>query len=238
MSYHFSPRIVTDGLVMCLDAANPKSYSSSSTSWNDLSKIGVNTTLVNGPTFNSANGGSIVFDGVNDYCEANDPLNLSGTNRITLDVWMRFASTSISNILEQSINFNSNNSFLFYTGEFGTGRFIIADRVPAQGYNVAYTNASYNDGKWHNCIATIDRGLSATDQNKLYVDSVLDTVVHPTFRTDLSSSFSSHDLYIGARAGSTTFYNGNIAIIKIYRRVLSSSEILQNFNATKNRFGL
>ena len=67
MAYRNGPKIVTDGLVLCLDAAIGKSYPGSGTSWTDLSGNGNNGTLVNGPTFSSANGGSIVLDGVNDY---------------------------------------------------------------------------------------------------------------------------------------------------------------------------
>ena len=67
MAFNFSPKIVTDGLVLCLDAANSKSIVSGSTTWNDLSRGGNNGNLVNGPTFNSGNGGSILFDGVDDY---------------------------------------------------------------------------------------------------------------------------------------------------------------------------
>ena len=67
MSIHYSPTTVTSGLVLCLDAGNAKSYPGSGTVWTDLSGNGNTGTLINGPTYNSANGGSIVFDGVNDY---------------------------------------------------------------------------------------------------------------------------------------------------------------------------
>ena len=67
MSFSYSPKIITDGLVLYLDAANPYSYVSGSTVWNDISRGGNNGTLINGPTFSSANNGSIVFDGTNDY---------------------------------------------------------------------------------------------------------------------------------------------------------------------------
>jgi hypothetical protein len=67
MAFNYSPKIVTDGLVLYLDAANSRSYPGSGTTWTDISRSGTNGTLVNGPTFNSANGGSVVFDGVNDY---------------------------------------------------------------------------------------------------------------------------------------------------------------------------
>ena len=67
MSINYNPRIVTDGLVLLLDAGNTKSYPGTGTTWTDISRNGNNGTLTNGPTFDSANGGSLVFDGVDDY---------------------------------------------------------------------------------------------------------------------------------------------------------------------------
>ena len=69
MSFSFSPKIVTDGLVLYLDAANTRSYVSGSTVWTDLSRVGNNGLLINGPTFNSLNNGSIVFNGTNQYVD-------------------------------------------------------------------------------------------------------------------------------------------------------------------------
>ncbi len=77
MAFNYSPRVVTDGLVLYLDAANQYSYVSGSTSWNDISRGGNNGILTNGPTYNSANGGSIVFDGTNDLIIKNQALFLS-----------------------------------------------------------------------------------------------------------------------------------------------------------------
>ena len=67
MALSHSPSIVTNGLVLCLDAANSKSYPGSGTTWTDLSGRGNNGTLVNGVGYNSGNLGSLVFDGVDDY---------------------------------------------------------------------------------------------------------------------------------------------------------------------------
>ncbi len=86
MAFTRGANVVTDGLVLCLDAANPKSYISGSTSWRDTSGNTNNGTLVNGPIFNSDNGGSILFDGTNDYAKTNITLNLSNTNKISIEV--------------------------------------------------------------------------------------------------------------------------------------------------------
>ena len=89
MAFNYSPKIVTDGLVLCLDAGNPNSYPGSGNTWKDLSRGRNNGTLVNGPTFSGANGGSLVFDGVNDY---NQHINLQNfiNQDITISLWVNF----------------------------------------------------------------------------------------------------------------------------------------------------
>jgi hypothetical protein len=87
MAVNYSPKIITDGLVLYLDAANTRSYPGSGTVWSDLSRGGNNGTLRNGPTFNSGNGGSIVFDGVNDYASFPNNTNLDN-QKITMENWV------------------------------------------------------------------------------------------------------------------------------------------------------
>ena len=88
MALSHSPRIVTNGLVLALDAANIKSYPGSGTTWTDLSGIGNNGTLTNGPTYSSANGGSLVFNGTDNYVSL--PANSINTNAdLTLNYWVK-----------------------------------------------------------------------------------------------------------------------------------------------------
>lgn len=91
MSYSNGPRIVTNGLVLYLDAGNSKSYPGSGTVWNDLSGNGNNGTLVNGPTYSGANKGSIVFDGANDYISGGSN-TVSINNAITISAWIRHSA--------------------------------------------------------------------------------------------------------------------------------------------------
>jgi len=234
--YKNTPPIVTNGLVLALDAANTKSYVSGSVIWGNLVNPLLSGSLINGPTFNNQNGGSIVFDGTNDYGVVNS-VNLSGTNKITIDIWMKFTSTSTQIIGEHSINFNGANAFLIDINELGgVGSFQISQYN--SGYNIAYTSVGFNDGRWHNFTTIINRSLVATQEIQIYADTTLNTTYSPIYQTDITGNFSTFDFYIGSRAGSSYFYNGNIANFKIYNRALSNSEILQNYNATKGRFGL
>ena len=94
MSCIRGPSIVTNGLVLCLDAANIKSYAGTGTAWNDLSGNSRTGTLTNGPTYSGTNGGSIVFDGVNDYVQT-PSLSLTGNEtNLTLSCWFKPANTN------------------------------------------------------------------------------------------------------------------------------------------------
>ena len=95
MAVGYNPKIVTDNLILALDAANIKSYPGSGTTWTDLSGKGNNGTLVNGPTFNSGNSGSIEFDGTNDSISLGPQINSDITETdITVSFWTYLDTTS------------------------------------------------------------------------------------------------------------------------------------------------
>lgn len=210
--------IVTNGLVLYLDAANTKSYISGSTIWNDLSKNYLNGTLVNGPTYNSSNGGSIVFDGTNDYinCGNSSVLNLTD---ITISVWYKTTATGNQILVGKSYltSYYLNvapaaNSFSLWTngGFLGSG-----------------TITTLGNGNWHNIVGT----MSGVDK-KIYYDGALVNSGTGTSNVD------SNPLYIGSSPVAANVFNGSIANVLLYSRALSTEEIQQNFNTSKTRFGL
>jgi hypothetical protein len=91
MSVAGGPDLIQDGLVLCLDAANTKSYPGSGTSWVDLSGNGNNGTLTNGPTFSSTNGGNIFFDGTNDYVRVSSTSIIPGSSSFTFNIWLNYS---------------------------------------------------------------------------------------------------------------------------------------------------
>jgi hypothetical protein len=129
MAFNYSPKTVTDGLVLYMDAANSKSYVSGSTTWNDISRSGNNGTLVNGPTFNSSNGGSIVFDGTDDYVSFGVINLISGTNT-TIEVWVN--SSSPQNQYSDILDYNHS----------GGGFVIQQNSTLLNQYYFAYWNGS------------------------------------------------------------------------------------------------
>lgn len=228
MAFNYSPKIVTDGLVLYLDAANSKSYVSGSTTWNDISRSGINGTLVNGPTFNSQNGGSIVFDGVNDIVTIpNQTFNLTTDSSFTIEiVFKRNNSTPGAAKPLYSIGGGTSPTdarIYFFFDDNSNGRMAI-------NYYV---------------LGGLDRYITLDNQ-------LLNTNFHHSVQVINKSSLQMIGYFDGINKGSgtitnsstsaTTFsigtVNASVALLRIYNRVLSQQEVLQNYNATKTRFGL
>lgn len=216
--------IVTNGLVLWLDAANPRSYEPpyNGTTWRDLSGNGNTSTLTNGPTYNSSNGGSIVFDGVNDYVAT--PYNVSLTD-FTACAWFRQIGTLIGyqRIMDKS-----------YINGFWIGR--NASTPNSWGGGVRESSPPYGryitltDGQWH-YIVSRRQGTTHT----ILGDGITNTVSG----TVSSTAFNTSALWLGVEnPPGVTYFTGNIAQAQIYNRALTDSEILQNFNATRARFGI
>jgi hypothetical protein len=237
MSFNYSPKIVTDGLVLCLDAANTKSYVSGSTAWNDLSRSGNNGTLINGPTFNSGNGGSIVFDGTNDYVKISNTVPTSlqiGQNDFTIDFWVYPNSTSAYTICGNLQDSNGTGYFWVILNSTFTGLHTVqfgTETIPA----VKFGTTALAANQWYNIIlARTGTSLICYINGSVYGN----TGTLPTFTGTTSTEF-----LLGISKSSTNYsaypLNGRLANLRIYKQKgFSASEILQNYNATKTRFGL
>jgi len=221
MSLNHSPKIVTDGLVLCLDAASRKSYPGSGTTWFDRSGNGNHGTLTNGPTFNSANGGSIVFDGINDY--VNIPYNsiLNSSTVFTVDFW--FKSNSINT---EQVFFSTTN--LITTGyhiEIYNAK-VILQVFPSQGFTFSTKTLSSNT--FYNISVSYNSGNII-----YYVNAIPAGIANHTFTP------SNIDLVIGKYTYNNSYnVNGNISLFRFYNKELSINEIKQNFNATRGRYGI
>ena len=157
MGFYRGPKIVTNGLVLYLDAANKKSYPGTGTTWTDLSGLGNNGTLTNGPTFNSANGGSIVFDGVDDYVSVANNSSLNASTQ-TVSVWYYAQTISLSRsatILGKHDTAGSYNGYNF----FSTNYF---DIKGSTGSAVMLGAGTYKAQTWFNLVLTFTIGGSMT----------------------------------------------------------------------------
>jgi len=235
MATNYSPKIITDGLVLALDAANPKSYPGSGTTWFDRSGNGNNGTLVNGPTYSSANNGSIVFDGTNDYAEV-PPIK---PQALTLSSWFIATNEPASNNDLGGAHLISSNSvyvapFLPYWLSYSWLNQVCLFGIQANADG--YITAPCPRMTILNVVGTFDN-----INQSIYVNGVLSNTVPRTVVISYpSSGGSALNTQIG-RWGFSPFerhFNGNIYSTQIYNRALTAAEVLQNYNATKGRFGL
>jgi len=236
------PSIVTTNLVLNLDASNPSSYPGSGVDWFDISGNSNNGTLTNGPTFNSANGGSIVFDGTNDYINNIGSVSsfsfIQNTALTTLSFWIKFNNTSNLEYITGNTPTSAEKGFFLAKNINGSLQISVFDGSGSGTNLINYTSPSglFNDTNWHNYTITIDKTINT---NTIYKDGVLFSSGTGTGAWTLSSGNSTRTLILGnINNYFVLFLNGNVANYLIYNRPLTASEILQNFNATKSKFGL
>ena len=219
-----APPIVTDGLVFAVDAANYESYTSGSDTWYDLSGNSNNGTLVNGPTFDEANGGSLVFDGTDDEVDFGNNIpatNFEYTDNFSLEAW--FVTNDTSDTFQQIIG----KSFSDYRVMLYGGK--ISFRLDAN--KLTTLSGDLTAGEWTHMVATWE---ASTSTARVYQDGVLQTT-----KTDAAVDWTTH-LYnkfkMGESGNESYNLDGKIAIGRAYSIKLSDEQVLQNYNAQKNRF--
>ena len=228
MSLSHHPNIVRNGLVLYLDAGNRKSYSTTGTAWTDLTKNKANGTTVNSPVFSSNNNGYFTFDGVSTY--VNMPTSSFPTgNQITIGIWNYGITAVAASAIwlsdasnNRTINIHlpwSDNTVYFDCGN-SAGTY---DRI-----NTAALSASQWQNSWHYWVFTKN---VTTGTMQIFLDGVLNTSGTAKTLTILTPTVS----YVGRSI--SAYHNGRISKIDVYNRALTASEILQNYNATKSRYG-
>jgi hypothetical protein len=206
------PSIITDKLILHLDAANPESYPGSGTTWTDLNSKSYSGTLVNDPIFNRANAGTFLFNGTDEYVSfINDPL--SSFTELTFDCWFKLDPTET-------------NAFLISSDTL---------RLYLEDSNTWYINPSFTTGKsftwtfnsnWNNIIVTANSSAITG-----YINGIAANI------TTGGALGSQSNMVIGGR-DFDSYIKGNMATVKIYNKVLTQAEATQNYNALKGRFGL
>lgn len=223
MGLNHSPRIITDGLALCLDAGNTKSYPKSGTAWTDLSSNNRNGTLTNGPTYSSTNGGSIVFDGTDDFVQCSGSLTVTAA---TFVAWIRRNGTQ-----------GSYDGILLSRGSNVTGMMFQSSDQLAYIWNNAINTYTWQSGltlpdlTW--CMVAVSVTSTAATAylcQSSGIISAINTVSHISTILD--------DIKIGQDDFGGRFFTGNIAMAQLYNRALSAAEIQQNFNALRGRFNV
>ena len=223
---------VTNGLIYYVDAGNASSYPGSGTTWTDLSGQGRTTTLTNGPTFDSGNGGSINFDGSNDYAQVDTGFNPNITTK-TMIGWCKLKNISQTGggLIGAGFTTPTPNTFdAIVYNETGQGWGFGSDGF-SRTFWTGVQETSTND--WVMISAVYESG---TNGYKMYRQ---DQLIGQGTQSVLTINNASSGYWLGKRHATTTGpLNAYISIGMIYNRALSSTEIAQNYNAFKGRYGL
>ena len=234
MSNIHSPNVVTNGIVACWDAGSRASYPGAGTTITDLAAVegGVsNGTLTDGPTFDSANLGSIDFDGTDDYIDVGNAGPLQITSVITLATWFRTDDDGNGTMVAKW-----SGGQRAYKMRINGGQMQTLFSSNGSSNTVTLTDPSTsNDNVWHYAVATND-GSGGANTALLYVDGIL--VDSETGTATIHDS--SVDVHIGDQdqASNPTPYEGLIAHVAIYNVALSAEDVAQNYHALRKRFGV
>lgn len=225
MALQHSPSIVTSGLVLCLDAANPRSYPGAGSIWNDASGNGNNGTLINGVVYNSSNLGNLVFDGIDDKVVlTNNFLNLEQSS-FTFDFIFKTSQTGTNVIIGKYSGVGAD----YWVG-IQSSKLVWSFGSPTKADIPSLNNV--NDNTYKIAQAIYDKQNAKT---YLYVNGALQN----TGSVPATITSATGDLVLSAFGSVGTFlWAGALASFKIYTRVLSEQEIQQNYNATRGRYGI
>ena len=226
------PDIIENGLVLSLDAADRNSYVSGSTTWFDLSGVNRSGSLINGPTFSSANNGSIVFDGVDDYVVGNISSSIF-SNSSTICCWFkRNSMTEWSALFSNNVNSISSPILTFISSSSIIG----TNQAGINADNIGIDLGDDYLNEWIYCVlvyngSTIGSGVNVYAYKK---GTLLTASGSLYWNLTTNSQF-----YVGRHwTAVVQIHDGNIPIVQVYNRALTAQEVLQNYNATKGRFGL
>ena len=223
MAVGYNPKIVTDGLVLALDAGNTKSYPGSGTTWKDLSGNSNNGTLTNGPTYSSADGGYLNFDGTNDYVDVSGSIPVSAA---TFLAWVRldgdqshFTGVIFSRSPASGMNFYSTSEQIAYhwNNASNTYNWQSGLIVPTQEWCMISVNVNSSSATAYLCRSS---GIT----------SATNTVSHSSITLDA--------INVGRDSSSGRDLDGRMSVAMIYNRALTAAEVAQNYNALKGRFGI
>jgi hypothetical protein len=238
MGAYGGPDIITDGLVFAVDAGSERSYPGSGTTATAITGVG-DGTLTNGTGFDSANGGSWTFDGADDYIDFGSNFLVPGISQydtitnFTIDVWVNWDSFAVTGAHDEIISWCRSGGSAYSDGFLGTtkiGGGTAANPVIRFGDGWGNTGATFTSAtdtdKWFNIVA-----IKTSNNAYVYINGVLKA----TKGSALSWGFNDYPT-IGRHPNGAEYLDGKVSNLKLYNTALTAAEVLQNYNAQKNRF--
>jgi len=211
--------LVLDNIILYFDAGNPSSYPGSGNTWIDLTPNN-NDGTISGATYSSSSGGYFDFDGSNDKVTTN--MSMSSWSAFTFEIWVKYNSTgSREGIVGQNnaIEFGFINSSTIQLWTSGDGTL-----------NWGFNNTSLPSNVWHHIV-----GIGTGYQLRLYINGVLKTTTSAGNGT-YASSGSKFNIARGVFDPGGSYFDGQIAVVRVHNTALLSDDVLQNYNAEKDRF--
>jgi hypothetical protein len=257
MSVAGGPNLIKNGLVLELDAGNIKSYQSGSTTWFDKSGNNLNGTLINGPTFNTGSGGSIVFDGVDDYVGEPYTSLLNLGTQFSICSFVKLGNTSqimqpIFGAPDVNFGVNTQGYFFYWYRDSGNGLSGSALRLQFGQSNWQWNLYGSNGNtitntNWHYVCVTTSGLNTSLPTVTFYVDGINVGSNYwnaaskaPILYSSNTGSIRVNSVYFPSRPtyDGPYYLTGNTGVVQLYNKELSAQEVLQNYNAQKSRFGL
>jgi hypothetical protein len=239
MAISYNTSVVTDGLVLYLDAANIKSYPGTGTKRFDLTPNKLNGSLINGPTFSTDGGGSIFCDGTNDYIEVLDNALLDfGASNFSVEYWFKkpvsgnfwgvnkwnTGAQAGTNEWGLSIGTSGANNPAFFI-QSGTTTYNTGTAIP---FEKIVINA------WNHMV-----GIREGDKLKVYLNGILEADLTPSgFTAGIAVNNVGRNLRINNSALNNFYTQAYNGIVRIYNKALSNTEVQQNLNANRGRYGI
>lgn len=240
MGFTLRPKVVTKGLILYVDAGNTKSYPGSGTSVVDITKSGNTGTLQGGPTYSSTNGGSLVFDGTNDFMYFTSPSNKfswtpsgTGIRSLTLDFWVKSAD-AIGNFISKPWNGSG-----YYNYRVDTNTLFLQNNTGA-----SLTYSTLSTGNWEHAAVVITPTQMGVYRNGLLNAGFTNHGITGNLPPDLNNmnvNLVAMALYpyTDPWAGDTSHaIAGNLSMLRIYNKALTAEEVKQNFNAMRGRYNV
>ncbi len=227
------PSIITDNLSLHLNANNPASYPGSGTTWFDLTANANHGTLTNGAFYNSSDGGSIEFDGVNDFVTDNTASTglpfAFGTGAFTIEQWVNIQSDT-----KYSVFFDARRRSSFYSSNFNYSDYYNylngTYNVYINSSTIFTSNGTLVKNQWYHFV--FSRSSTAANQTCFYINGVLDKTI------TLSTSLNNYGYYYVGRSIDGNYAQARIAQVRVYKgKGLTAAEVTQNWNATKGIYG-